>query len=120
MLTKTTIGTDMNNEFNEACRVLDNWARWNRTASGNLGYPKKSLMMAGGGGYEKSTDDFYTEIDQHAAEVTDTLVHDLPEMQRYAIYNRWLGCNYWINDYSGELLKAYIEIEAGMQRRGLC
>ena len=105
-------------EYQEVGRALDNWARWSRASNSNIGYPKKAIMLNGGGGY-KTTDDFCAEVDRHAAEVMDALIHDLITYHRQAVYNRWLDCKYVLREYEHLLMQAYDVLESGMRRRGL-
>ncbi len=105
-------------EYQDVNRALDNWARVSRMGNANLGYPKKAIMLAGGGGY-KTADDFCADNDRHAAEVMDTLIHDLISPHRQAVYNRWLDCKYPLMEYEYLLMQAYDILRAGMRKRGL-
>ena len=69
---------------------LSNWAAWQRGAGNNLGYPSR----ASGGMGKSGSSDFdalCASADTHCAHAVDTLIDDLPRLERYAVYNTWLA-----------------------------
>lgn len=71
---------------------LSNWSQWMQSSDTNrLGYPKKSLMIASGGG---SSDDEFEAMCE-AADVTcaialDSIIDSITKPQRTAINHVWL------------------------------
>lgn len=101
-------------------RHLANWADWQRNSSTNLGYPKRALVAMGGGqSVEGVFEECCLEADRAAAEIMDTLVHDLQLNHRSAIYRRWLGCTIIIRNAEQTLSEAYSILSTKISRRGL-
>jgi hypothetical protein len=100
---------------------LENWVKWQKAGdSSRLGYPKRSNGIVSGG---QSTHGVFEEIcddlDRAAAEIIDTLVHDMELHHRGAIYHVWLGCNIIVRNEAEVLSEAYLILNTGIERRGL-
>jgi hypothetical protein len=71
---------------------LSNWSQWMKSSDTNrLGYPKKSLMIASGGG--SSDDEFEAmcdEVDIQCAMAIDSIIDSITLPQRTAINHHWL------------------------------
>ena len=65
--------------FEHVERQLGNWADWHKAdRSLNLGYPKRAMVASGGGqSVEGVFEDHCNKADRYAAEIMETLVHDL-------------------------------------------
>lgn len=100
---------------------LDNWAQWHKSASQpNLGYPKKSMGIKGGGqSIEGVFEELCDRLDHYTAEVTEAIVNDLTISQRGAIWRRWLGCSIFVRNPEQTLQDAYDVLVRRMAERGL-
>jgi hypothetical protein len=99
---------------------LGNWADWMRQDSSHLGYPKRSLMIASGGG--TSVDAFEImcdEVDTKCAEQLDALIDSLPPNQRCAINHKWLSAVYRMRDMDRAYELAIDNLMAMADRRGM-
>lgn len=70
--------------------LLDEWARWMKRDSNNLGYPKRSLGMSSGGA-SGSFDEMYEDSELDKIKTVDSVISSLDSQQRDAIYARYLG-----------------------------
>ena len=71
--------------------ILEDWRIWMYKPSNKLGFPSRSLVMISGG--HSGTDAFDNLIslqDKNNVLIIDTIIHDLPESQKNAIYYRYL------------------------------
>ncbi|CAB4187571.1 hypothetical protein UFOVP1155_39 [uncultured Caudovirales phage] len=107
--------------FEHVERQLGNWADWHKAdRSLNLGYPKRAMVASGGGqSVEGVFEDHCNKADRYAAEIMETLVHDLALNQRGAIYHHWLGCVIRVRDQEKSLFDGYDVLIVKIAERGL-
>lgn len=99
---------------------LENWANWHRKSSNKLGYPTKALVAScGGQSISGVFEELCNEADRHSAEVMETLVNDLAQDQKSAIYHHWLGCVIRVRNQSKSLQDAYDTLSVKIIRKGL-
>lgn len=99
---------------------LGNWADWMRQDSSHLGYPKRSLMIASGGG--TSVDAFEImcdEVDAKCAEQIDALIDSLRPPQRTAINHQWLKVKHHYPTQEYDLEMAYLSLSEMADKRGI-
>lgn len=75
--------------------ILANWARWSRAPDLRIGWPKRSSPFQPAGDAAESgpvtQSDYYADVDEREARIVDTVIHDLPLLERTAIFNVVLG-----------------------------
>ena len=88
---------------------LRNWKAWQQKGGLRLGY---SSRASGGIGKSGSTDfdAMCANADNSSAVAVDTIIDDLPQRERLAIYNEWL-CT--VFRFEGDALALY---ESGVNR----
>lgn len=75
--------------------ILQNWARWQRTPDLAIGWPKRSHPFQPAGDAAEvgpiPQSDAYADVDEREAKIVDTVIHDLPLLERTALFNVVLG-----------------------------
>jgi hypothetical protein len=75
--------------------VLDNWRRYQRAPDLRIGWPKRSSPFQGAGDAAETgpvtQSDYYADVDEREARIVDTVIHDLPLLERTALFNVVLG-----------------------------
>lgn len=70
---------------------LENWADYMKRDSNKLGYPQRSLCIAGGGGSVRDAFDIMCdEADIVSAKAMDSIIDSISKPQRAAINHVWL------------------------------
>jgi hypothetical protein len=98
---------------------LENWAHWMRSDREQLGYPRRSLMIATGGG--SSVDEFEIMCDQadaQCAKQMDALIDSLKPPQKVAINHHWLQVKHCYPTQEYDLEMAYSALISLADRRG--
>ena len=107
--------------------IMGNWRDWNRRSDSKLGYPPRSLLLAGDGVVSgESYNDIpqseaYAGLDADEAEKVQVCVDDLPRIECSAIYNHWLGTSRPLGSASPELAyaSAVTLLRMAFHRRGV-
>lgn len=97
---------------------LLNWAAWMRRDIGVRGYPAKSLGISTGGASEEF-DNMLEDEEKRIARVTDTVINDLPPIQRCALNQCYLYAVFRFRDYEKTLEQAKEGVRAGLKRKGI-
>ena len=97
---------------------LLNWATWMRHDIGVRGYPQKALGLATGGASEEF-DHMLEDEEKRIARVTDTVINDLPPIQRCALHHCYLHAVFRFRDYTATLDAARDGVRAGLKRKGI-
>lgn len=71
-------------------RELLNWAAWMRNSGERRGAGGASTGFIGGG-YTANFDDMVAAMERKTAEITDTVIADLPAVQQAAIHHAYLN-----------------------------
>lgn len=100
---------------------LDLWGRWMRTSDSGLGYPKRSAVVAtGGGGYGTTWEDWGVEQDERAAVITDAAISSLPLLEQAAIHHVILAAVWRTREPVVEVFgRACDRLGPELRRRGL-
>lgn len=88
--------------------VLDNWRRYNRMPDMKIGWPKRAHPFQGASDAQYAGDipqsDYYADVDEYEAKVVDTVIHDLPLLERTAVFNVVMGTRRDIGNQPLQLL----------------
>ena len=99
---------------------LGNWVAWHRKGNSvGVGYPSRA---SGGIGKSGSTDfeAMCENSDNSMAMAVDALIDDLPQLERMAVYNEWMGTVFKLHGDAAELyLGAVDKIGRGLRARGV-
>lgn len=104
------------------CRMLEDWAEWQRGYRMKLGYPTRSLSGSGGGSTECSYDDLYATADRAVFEAIDTAVDDLQPAQRAAVLRRYgiaAVFRFPRENYAEQLDRAHDALMRSLPRKGV-
>lgn len=97
--------------------LLDDWARWMRSGDDANGYPDKSAGFSSGG--LKSFEDLEDQVDGVKWVTITTIVNDLPELPKRAIFYQFLSC--WAlgcAEHARHLKEAYCSLESSFAKKG--
>ena len=99
--------------------VLDNWKRYNRAPDINIGWPRRSFPFQPAGDAAEVGDipqsDAYADVDEREARIVDTVIHDLPLLERCALFNVVMGTRRDIGNQPLQLL--YLRARAMLRVR---
>jgi len=99
---------------------MQNWVDYMQTGDSRLGYPKRSLMIAsGGGGAADAFEIMCDEVDIHCAEQIDAMIDSLRPPQRIAINHHWLRVKHCYPTQEYDLEMAYTSLMAMADKRGM-
>lgn len=104
------------------CRMLEDWAEWQRGYRMKLGYPTRSLSGAAGGSTECSYDDLYASADNAVFEAIDAAVDDLQPAQRAAVLRRYgiaAVFRFPRENYAEQLDRAHDALMRSLPRKGV-
>lgn len=100
--------------------LLDNWAEYMHSDRHRLGFPRRSLMLAtGGGGATDAFEIMCDEVDTHCAEQLDAMIDSLKLPQRVAINHRWLKVSHHYPTQAYDLEMACEQLMAMADKRGM-
>lgn len=105
----------IDSETERAHYYLDIWRAWMTHHSHRLGFNPRSPIVGKYSG-QASTNDYYDQIDSHAAQIVDAVLGDLPLSQSRAVDHYILGARKFPND---DWQGALAAIPAKLTARGL-
>jgi hypothetical protein len=98
---------------------LDNWRRYMRRDNVTDGYPGKAAGCVGGG-YSQTFDEMADASDVRVARIVDALVGSLTNVERAAIYHRYLYAVYRFRlDVETVVNRARLRIAQWLVARGV-
>ena len=74
---------------------LENWAKWHQIPDDSLFYKTSKFLKLSGG---NSFDDMVLKMDQENAKTLDTIILDLPKIQKYVIYHLYLKTKIYLSE----------------------
>lgn len=99
---------------------LENWADYMRADQNRLGFPKRSLIIAsGGGGAADAFEIMCEEVDIHCAEQMDAMIDSLRPPQRVAINHHWLQVRHCYPTQEYDLEMGYEALIIMADKRGM-
>jgi hypothetical protein len=95
---------------------LYEWARWMRSGLAVQTYGKQAVGLSNGGA-SQDFDDMLEAEQRRIAAVVDSVINDLPPIQRMAIHHRYLHAVFRLKGYVQALKEAKVALRVGLRRK---
>lgn len=95
---------------------LYEWARWQRSGMPVQVYGKQAVGLSNGGA-SQDFDDMLEAEQRRIAAVVDSVINDLPPIQRCAIHHRYLHAVFRFKGYIQTLREAKAALRVGLRKK---